>query len=148
MRMDPKHQFAAQLVDLIVGVVLTCGSGSRSVSFAFSLHFLHSVGVPEGVESVFSARVGRAHVADHGCLTAAHERVFQDQGQFALSKLDVVLLQVECPDALFESEETFIDFPAFISRHFIVVYSVSASFTSGKIDKAHSRMDLRILTTL
>lgn len=96
---------------------------------------------------MFGARIGGTNIADHCSFTAAHERVFQHQRQFALSKLNVVFLQIEGSDAFFQSQETFVDFSTFIPRHLIVVYGVSSSFTSSKIDKAHPGMNLGILTT-
>ena len=61
----------------------------------FLLQFFHSIRVPEGVQSMLTARAGWGNISNHDCTAFwACERIFEDLGQFTPSEWGVFLILV------------------------------------------------------
>lgn len=110
-------------------------------------HFFDSVSIPQRVESMLSARVGRTNIGNHGSLAVSGQGILKHSGEHRLSKLYVILLLVKSPNAFLESQQTGIDISSLISSFLVVVSGVCASLRSREVNKAHTRMELVVLNS-
>ena len=69
-------------------------------------------------------------VSDHRCFAVASERVFQYLSELAASEGGMFLVQVEGPDAFFQSKQRFVDLSTFTSGLLVVVDRVRTSLAS------------------
>lgn len=123
IRLPGQHEFLVHL--LLLRLRLSICS-----SLVALLQFLNSICIPERVEGVLDTAVGRRHIGDHGGLAVAREGVLEHLSEFAASEGRVLLLQVEGPDAFFESEQTLVDLGSIHLGLLLLVDGVGSSFTS------------------
>lgn len=92
--------------------------------------------VPECVNCMIRRRRPRVNARNHNNLRLlfCKERVSQHHRELGGSKRNVVTLHVQCSDAFFECQQTFVDLCTFQSSLTVVTLAVSCSFRSCQID--------------
>jgi len=114
-RLPSQHQLLAQHVHLIL------------LRLLLFLQLLHSVSIPQRIESVLAARHGRGHVGNHSRLGIACEGILEHLRELTASEWKMLLLQVESTDALLEGKKGLIDFCTIQSRLLVLIYGVRPS---------------------
>lgn len=72
---------------------------------SWSLEFLDSVGISEGVQSMLAGCGTRRNVADHEGTAVSCEGVLEDQGELAASEGGVLLVLIKSSNALFQGKK-------------------------------------------
>ena len=109
-----------------------------SSSFCFfSFQLFDSISIPHCVQSVLRAAGPRTYVGNHDCSAVSSKRPFENLSQFRSSKRCMLLLHIYCSNALFQSQQTFIDFSTIYPCLLICIYHICSSFRSSQVNKAH-----------
>ena len=70
---------------------------------SLSLQLLHSVRIPQSIQSMLTARFTGRHIGDHSGATIPNKGILKHLGELAPSKGSVALVLIQSANALFQS---------------------------------------------
>ena len=86
---------------------------------------------------MFTTAGRRGDICDHGCLTVANEGVFKDLSKLAASEGRMILLLIQCSNALLQRQERLVNLSAVQSCLPVLVNCICSALTSSQINEAH-----------
>ena len=115
-------------------ILKVCGLNINFVRERTGGLFFESVGISEGVQSVFGRGTAGTHAGDHDCLVLfADEWVSQNEGQLAPSEGDVLCVLIYGSNAFLESQQGLVDFGPFDSPFLVVRLAVLRPFRPREV---------------
>ena len=105
--------------------------------------FFESVGISEGIQSVFGRGSAGTHADDHDCLVVfADEGDSQNEGQLTPSEGDVLCVLVHGSNAYLESKQELVDFCPIDSPFFVVELAVLCPLRPREVYHQHLPQNL------
>jgi hypothetical protein len=101
-----------------------------TITFTF-LKLFHSVSISQSVQRMLTTAVSWGDISNHGGFAVSSKGILEHLSELAASEGQMLLLEVQCSDALLKSQKTLVDLCSVHLSLFVSVHCISSSFTTS-----------------